>query len=137
MQLHHRRREFEALKTQIIVIGFEPEERARVWKREGQVSFPFLLDTNRSVYRTYALERSVLRSWHPRNLWFYFKRFLQGQPLPRIKADPNQLGGDFVIDLNGYVRLANYSKDATDRPSVEKLQSILRSIDLSRNSRPF
>lgn len=129
MQLHHRRDEFEALNARILLIGFEPADRARVWMRDAKLTFPFLIDPDRAVYRAYGLKRSILRSWHPRNLWFYFRRVLRGEPIPRIKADPNQMGGDFVIARNGVVRLAYYSKDATDRPSVEKLLSIVSSIE--------
>jgi alkyl hydroperoxide reductase subunit AhpC len=129
VQLHHRRSEFEALNAKILVVGFEPADRARAWMRTGEISFPFLLDLNRSVYQAYQIERSIFRSWHPRNLWFYFKRFLRGGQMPKIKADPNQLGGDFIVDLNGIIRLVYYSKDATDRPSVEELLSVLRRIN--------
>jgi peroxiredoxin len=125
VQLHHRRDEFEALNARILLIGFEPADRARAWMREGKITFPFLIDPDRAVYRAYGLKRSVLRSWHPRNLWFYFRRILRGESIPRFEADPNQMGGDFVIDPNKVVRLAYYSKDATDRPSVEQLLSIL------------
>ena len=127
MQLHQRRSEFEAKKAQILLIGFESLDRSRAWMDERNLDFPFLVDPNRSVYRDYELERSILRSWHPRNLWFYFRRILRGEPMPRIKADPNQLGGDFVIDTNGYIQLAYYSKDAMDRPSVQVLLDILKS----------
>jgi peroxiredoxin len=126
VQLHHRRGAFEAVRTRVLVIGFEPAERAQVWMRQAGITFPFLLDPDRSVYRAYALERSFFRSWHPRNLWFYFKRLLRGGSLPKIQADPNQLGGDFLIDPNGRIRLAYYSDNATDRPSVEAVLHLLR-----------
>ncbi|NNL78530.1 MAG: redoxin domain-containing protein [Desulfobacterales bacterium] len=134
MQLHHRRKEIEALNTKIFLIGFEPEERAREWMKTGGINFSFLLDLDRSVYRAYELKRSIFRSWHPRSLWFYARRSLRGEPIPRFRADPNQMGGDFVIDGNGYIRLAYYGKDATDRPSVDMLLSVLRTVNPSRNN---
>lgn len=126
VQLHHRRKEIEALNAKIFLIGFEPEERARDWMKVGRITLPFLIDLDRSVYRAYELERSILRSWHPRNLWFYIRRILRGKPIPRIRANPNQMGGDFVIDKNGYILLAYYGKDPTDRPSVDMLLGVLR-----------
>jgi peroxiredoxin len=135
VQLHHRRSEFEALKARVLLIGFEPTERARAWLRRGQISFPFLLDPNRSVYRAYELERSLLRSWHPRNLWFYYQRLRRGEPIPRVKADPNQLGGDFIIDRDRHVRLAYYSNNPTYRPSVEDLLAVLRNIEATGESK--
>ncbi len=129
MQLHHRRKEIEALNTKIFLIGFEPEKRARDWMKTGGINFSFLIDLDRSVYRTYELKRSIFRSWHPRNLGFYIRRSLRGEPIPRFRADPNQMGGDFVIDRNSYIRLAYYGKDPTDRPSVDMLLGVLRYIN--------
>lgn len=125
VQLHHYRQKLADHRVQVLVIGFEPERRARGWLREAGVGFPFLLDQDRSVYRAYELERSFWRSWHPRNLWFYFKRFLKGESIPRFQADPAQMGGDFLIDQEGRIRLAYYSEDATDRPSVDQVVRIL------------
>ncbi len=133
MQLHQQRSDFEALNTTILLIGFEPVERARDWMQSIEINFPFLIDLNRSVYRAYGLKRSIFRSWHPRSLWFYFKWILRGNPLPKIKADPNQLGGDLIIDTNGIIHLAYDGKDATDRPSAETLLAILSSITLTRD----
>ena len=129
MQLHHRRKEIEALNTKIFLIGFEPEKRARDWMKTGGINFSFLIDLDRSVYRTYELKRSIFRSWHPRNLWFYIRRSLRGELIPKFRADPNQMGGDFVIDRSGYIRLAYYGKDPTDRPSVDMLLDVLRYIN--------
>lgn len=129
MQLHHNRRELEALKTRVLVIGFESAERARLWLQKEAITFPFLLDPGRSVYQAYGLERSFWRSWHPRNLWFYLKRLFGGESIPRIRADPNQLGGDFLVDTDGLVRLAYPSEDAMDRPSLEELLSLLERLE--------
>ena len=121
MQVHRFRQEFEDRRTRILIIGFEKEERARDWMQRAQVDFPFLIDIDRAVYRAYGLERSILRSWHPRILWFYFKRFIKGKGVPIFRADPTQLGGDILIDHKGRIRQIFPSKDAMDRPSVEQL----------------
>lgn len=121
MQVHRFRQEFEDRRTRILIIGFEKEERARDWMQRAQVDFPFLIDIDRAVYRAYGLERSILRSWHPRILWFYFKRFIKGKGVPIFRADPTQLGGDILIDRKGRIRQIFPSKDAMDRPSVEQL----------------
>jgi len=121
VQVHRFRQEFEDRRTRILIIGFEKEERARDWMQRAQVDFPFLIDIDRAVYRAYGLERSILRSWHPRILWFYFKRFIKGKGVPIFRADPTQLGGDILIDRKGRIRQIFPSKDAMDRPSVEQL----------------
>ncbi|NIN64672.1 MAG: redoxin domain-containing protein [Anaerolineae bacterium] len=119
--MYHSRDQFQARRVRVLVIGFEKEERARDWIRRAQVSFPLLIDLDRVVYRAYGIERSIFRSWHPRNLWFYFKRFLRGQGISMFRADPAQLGGDVLIDRQGRIRWKYESRDATDRPSVQEL----------------
>ncbi len=128
MQVHRFHQEFEDRRAQVLIIGFEKEERAREWLRRAQVDFPFLIDLDRAVYRAYGVDRSILRSWHPRILWFYFKRFLKGKGVPIFRADPTQLGGDILIDRGGDIRVLFPSKDAMDRPSVEQLLAAIDSI---------
>jgi hypothetical protein len=123
--VHRSKADFEALGTKVLVIGFESESRARDWLDHNGFSFPFLLDETRNVYRAYGPERSMLRSLNPGNLWLHTKAVLTGQRLKMIKADPTQLGADFVIDTTGIIRLAYYSRNATDRPSVRRLLEIL------------
>lgn len=125
MQLHHSRQAFVNRWVRILLVGFEPKERAEDWIRQIQVDFPFLIDPDRSLYQDYGLQHSILQAWHPRALWFYFKRFLRGKGLPKIHADPNQLGGDVIIDQSGKIRMIFSSRDPTDRPSVEELLAVI------------
>ena len=90
-------------------------------------TFTVLLDRERAVYKAYHLERSRLRSWHPRVVWIYIKRWFQrGEFYDSHGDDTSQLGGDFIVDKNGILRLVHPSHDPTDRPSVEELLAIIR-----------
>ena len=62
----------------------------------------------------------------PQNLWFYAKATLQGREKFGKRGDPHQLGGDFIVDSQGIVRLAHPSKEPTDRPSVNHLLKVLQ-----------
>lgn len=121
VDVHGAKERVAALGARVFIIGFEPERRARGWLEQAEVSFPFLIDEGREVYEAYELERSIWRSYHPRNLWSYAKAFLRGEGLPEVRADPTQLGGDFVIGRDQRLHLAYYSRDATDRPAVSTL----------------
>jgi len=121
VSVYEEKERLAALGAQVFVIGFEPERRARGWLEQAGVTFPFLLDEERDVYAAFKLERSIWRSYHPRNLWSYAKALLRGEGLPEIRADPTQLGGDFVAGRDRRLRLAYYSRDATDRPPVSTL----------------
>ncbi|OGL18404.1 MAG: hypothetical protein A3G97_05925 [Candidatus Rokubacteria bacterium RIFCSPLOWO2_12_FULL_69_21] len=125
-QLRQRRGEFDHLQAQILVISFGTDSWARAWLQETGAPFPLLLDPERRVYRAYGLGRSVLRVWSPKVVWHYLRLVLAGRRLKPIQGDPHQLGGDFIVDPEGTVRLVHPSRDPTDRPSVEALLKALR-----------
>lgn len=114
------------MQTQALVVSYGTMEWANNWISETGVSFPFLLDADRAVYRLYELERSFLRIWNPNVLVSYARLLLKGYSLKPVMGDPYQLGADFVVDKEGVVRLSFYSKNPADRPSVETLISVVR-----------
>lgn len=124
-QLRQRQDDFERLNVQVLVISFGTEDWAKAWLEETGAPFPLLLDPERRVYRAYGLGRSVLRVWSPKVLWRYLRLMMAGRRLKPIQGDPHQLGGDFIVDAGGIVRLAHPSRDPTDRPSVEALLKVL------------
>jgi hypothetical protein len=87
-----------------------------------------LFDPERRVYEAYELERSALRSWNARTLWRYVQLLASGRRWRGIQGDSTQLGADLVLDSSGVVRLAHYSHDPTDRPSVDGLLATLTSL---------
>jgi hypothetical protein len=38
------------------------------------------------------------------------------------------LGGDFIIDANGIIRLSHPSRDPIDRPPVSQLLAVLKAL---------
>lgn len=97
--------------------------------KEVCVTFNVLLDRDRVVYKAYKLERSRLRSWHPHILWIYIKRWFQhGKFYDSHGDDTSQLGGDFIMDKNGILRLSYPSHDPSDRPPVDDLLNILEQL---------
>ena len=54
-------------------------------------------------------------------MWRYVQLLASGRKWRGIQGDSAQLGGDFIVDANGVVRLAYRSYDPTDRPSVDTL----------------
>ena len=107
------------------VVGFDPERRARGWQRRYGIQLPFLLDPVRATYRAYGFGRSLWRSFHPQTLWSYARAVLRGEPLPLIRNDPTQLGGDVVVGTDRRVRLAFYSYQPLDRPALDELRAAL------------
>jgi peroxiredoxin len=118
--------EIKALNTEVVVISFETGYWVQVWLAETEAPFLLLLDPARSAYQAYGLERSLFRSWGPKNLWYYAKARLAGRQVYTTGADTAQLGGDFIIDAGGTIRLAHRSHEPTDRPPVTELLAALK-----------
>jgi len=91
--------------------------------------FDVLLDRDRDVYRAYGLERSVLRSWNPKTIWVYIKRwFKRGSFYDSHGDDTAQLGGDFIVDKHGDFKFVYPSHDPTDRPPVDDLLAVIKRL---------
>jgi peroxiredoxin len=123
--------ELEQTNTQILIITFGSMLGAQTWLKETCSPFRLLLDPDRKVYQAYGLERSFLRSWNMRTILTYVKLLASGRKWRGIQGDSAQLGGDFIVDSRGKIHLAYLSHDPTDRPPVNDLLVILRSIHSS------
>ena len=117
------------MNTRVFIISFGTLPTIQQWIKETCVSFNILLDRDRVVYQAYQLERSRLKSKSPRILWLYFTYWLQGRKFYDSHGDDtSQLGGDFIVDRNGILRLVYPSHDPADRPTVDKLLNILKAL---------
>ena len=119
----------QAAHADVVTVSFGTSYWAQVWLQETKAPFPFLIDAERAAYHAYGLESSVLSSWSPANLWYYTKAVLQKRETFGKRGDPHQLGGDFIIDAHGIVRLAHPSREPTDRPTVDKILTVLQKIN--------
>jgi alkyl hydroperoxide reductase subunit AhpC len=128
VQLHHHQAELRQLGVQVLTISFSTDYWARAWLQETGSSFPLLLDPERQAYAAYRLGSSRLRSWGPNVLWDYLKRMVAGERLRPAQGDAHQLGGDFIVDAAGIIRLAHPSRDPTDRPPVKTLLAALQAM---------
>lgn len=127
MCLHHD--EFKKSNTEVIIISFGTPKQARAWLEDTCSPFTMVLDRERAVYRAYGVKKSWLRSWTPMTAWFYVRAILKGRKLKGIQGDPHQLGGDFIVDSKGIVRMSHPSRFATDRPPASRLITELKKIN--------
>jgi peroxiredoxin len=121
--------EIKSFNTDVFAISFGTQYWARVWLNETATPFTLLLDSERKAYQAYGLEKSLLRSWGLKNLWYYAKALLTGHQWYGIRGDSRQLGGDFIVDGGGIIRLAYRSRDPTDRPSVAQIITVLKQLN--------
>lgn len=128
-QLCQYQAEFERLNTRVMIVTFGTLPAAEAWLEETCSPFQLLLDPERTVYRAYRLERSLRRSWNLRTFWRYVQLLAGGRKWRGIQGDSAQLGGDFVVDSEGTLRLAYRSHDPADRPPVADLLTLLHRIE--------
>jgi peroxiredoxin len=128
-QLRPYSAELESLKTRTALISFSTSELAKQWVTETEASFQFLLDPGRDAYQAYSLEHSLGRAWSPKVWLEYARLIISGRKWRGIQGDSGQMGGDFIVDRNGILRLAYRSHDPTDRPPVHFLLEQLSEIN--------
>lgn len=129
-QLCQNQAAFKKLNTRVIIISFGTLPAIQNWLKETCDSFDVLLDRERTVYQAYGLERSFWRAYSLRNIFNYFRMRLAGwKELGSHGDDTTQLGGDFIVDSQGNIRLAYRSYDPTDRPSIKYLLDELQKIN--------
>ncbi|MFQ5813969.1 MAG: AhpC/TSA family protein [Anaerolineae bacterium] len=127
-QLCQHQDEFKRLDTEVLIVSFGTLPLAQAWLEETCSPFHLLLDPERTVYQVYGLERSLWRSWNLKTVQRYVQLMRNGRQWRGIQGDSTQLGGDFIVDADGILRLVYPSREATDRPSVEQLFAVLSQL---------
>ncbi|TFH48092.1 MAG: hypothetical protein E4H01_07005, partial [Lysobacterales bacterium] len=120
--------ELERLGVQVLLVTFSSNKYGRIWLEQVCPVFHLLIDHERTAYRAYSLKRSYAQSWNLKTMWRYTQLLLSGRKWRGIQGDSAQLGGDFVIDAQGIIRLSHPSRDPTDRVAVEEVLSVFRYI---------
>ncbi len=124
-------REAEALRelrARIVLIAFGTLPDTERWLADVCPSLCLLRDPERTVYQAFDLEHSFLRALSPRTLLAYARWFAAGRKMHGLQGDAAQLGGNFIVDPEGVLRLAHRSRDTLDRPSVAEILTCLRRI---------
>lgn len=113
--------------VQIGIVSFTSSiESIRQWKSQVEGSFRIFLNSDRSLYRYFSFRgRAFSRVWNISTLDYYVQQKVSGRTLPTKldpHDDPNQLGGDVLVDREGKILLLYRSANPTDRPSLEQLR---------------
>ncbi len=95
---------------------------ATAYARETQLSWPLLVDGDRTLYSAYGMERgSWWNIYGPASCWAYLKLLARGRSLRKPGSDVDQLGGDVLIDPDGIVRIHHVGSGPADRPAISTL----------------
>ncbi|GFO25968.1 selenoprotein l [Plakobranchus ocellatus] len=130
-------REISETGGRILLVSFGEQHGAKKWLEEMACPFEMLLDPQRKIYQAFGLKRSVFKVWSIACMSYYAEQLIAGRQLPKpyenVHDDPQQMGGDFILDTSGMVIFTHCSKVSSDRPSVDILLSVLRSNAQTQN----
>jgi len=105
--------------VKIVVVTFANDFMARSYVDDTGLTWPLLIDGDRTVYRDYGmLSASFWDIWGPRTWRAYLRELLKGQHLVKSEDDIYQRGGDVLIDPQGTVQLHHIGSGPADRPPV-------------------
>lgn len=109
-------------RPEIVLVTFTDPAAITAYLGRNQLPFPMLIDADRDAYRAYGLGRArVRRAWGIRSLAATARLLRQGRRARLPTEDALQLGGDFVIGVDGALVWGHWSDGPDDRPAVDEL----------------
>ena len=112
------------------MVAFTLVESAVTWVNDCGFDFPLVVDTERTVYVSLGLPRSVL-VWTMQTLRNYAEQMVMDGTEQRNRGkgdDLHQMGGDFIVNSTGKLVFVYHGKTSYDRPSVDDLLAALRTL---------
>lgn len=95
---------------------------AKAYAETTQLSWPMLLDADRTLYEAYGMARGTWWAiYNPLSIMKYLGLIFRGRRPGRPGKDWRQLGGNVLIDPQGIVRLHHISKTPHDRPTPDDI----------------
>ena len=108
------------------VVTFGSVDQAARHRAALDVSMPFLVDGDRSLYQRFGLGRGKLhRLYNPGTIALYWRLIRSGQRIHQPEQDTRQLGGDFVIGPDQRLRAEFRPSSPDQRPSISALHHAL------------
>ena len=113
------------------IILFYFQAGAKRWLKDTNCKLRMFVDPERHLYSALGLRRSLTEAWSISKLVFYAEQKRAGRRMFE-EDDPNQIGGDFILDEQGRLALIHRSKIWTDRPPVEELLSCVKDLNRAK-----
>jgi hypothetical protein len=111
----------------VIGVAFAPVASVAIFERGLDLGVPILCDPERVAYGVFGFGRTQWwRAALRPGYWIRLIRALRnGRRFSRVREDPNQLGGDVVLDAAGTLRWVYRSSWPADRPSLDRVRAAL------------
>ncbi len=120
--MQRRYEEIRALGSEVVVVSLEPLHRLK--KQVEQMGLPFLMlsDPELTIYAAYGVRRGSFRDVFNVGASLQFlKLLLKGRWVWGGHGDIMQMGGDFIIDEEGFLTYSQPAARSQDRAEVDLL----------------
>src|SRR5262245_39623495 len=106
----------------------DPTE-ARAFKSSQKIPFSLLSDTGQGVYRAYGLGGvNMFEEMQANTVGALFRESMRGNFAGIPVGDVSQLGGTFLIDMQGVARYVRRNKNTTEFPRSPELLRALQAV---------
>lgn len=131
MRVRDEYERFTRAGGQVAVITMGKPEQARQFREYYRLPFLLLSDPDRAAYQAFHVPRGGLLSVAGPGTWAAGLRSLVKHGVGQIIGDPYQLPGSFLIDRDGRIAYAHYSRDSADVPTNDELVAQLERLTKS------
>lgn len=119
--------ELEQRSVDVKIVTFDDDFMGKAYVTQTRLSWPLLVDTDRSLYRAYGMgNASLWKLVRPSAIFRYLGNIFRGNLPGKKGSDIHQLGGDVLINPQNQVCLHHISQHPHDRPSVSVIMDIIR-----------
>ena len=105
--------------AELVVVGNGSTQQAGWFVEDLKLSTPVYTDPSRKIYEAVGARRGFGAVFHPGSFLSAFGALRKGFRQKGVQGDATQLGGVFVIGVDGEVVYEYMSRFAGDAPSVE------------------
>ena len=109
----------------VVIIGNGNAGFAEAFRADFQLDATLLVDPDLAAYRAAGLRRGRLEIASPKLLRNAYRAHREGARQTGVEGDPWQLGGTFVFDRGGDLKLAFRSREAGDHVSPDDIDRSL------------
>ena len=124
--MHREHRRFRDASADLVVVGQGTAEQSAEFVGKLGLPYPVLADPDRVAYAAYGLVEGGAKEFlNAATARAYLRSFVSGAGGGRPVGNPRELGGAFVVDRQGTIRLAHAARYAGDHaPSAELLAAV-------------
>jgi peroxiredoxin len=113
----------------LAVVGQGTPEQTVEFVDKLELPYPVLADPKRTAYAAYGLAAGGAKAFlNPASARAVLRSIVSGAGGGRPVGDPRELGGAFVVDRDGRIRLAHPARYAGDTPTVDELLAAVAAV---------